>query len=234
MESHVHACLDSSQRFSAKGIVTKNGNLEGTEHGFDVVICVTGFDTSFRSHVPVVGRDGINLQDLWADQNQVESYMSVSAAGMPNYLMYGGLSYPGAHGSLLPVSELIANYIYRHDDLQMAARAEPQMGMKPSRKNGYVPVPSATLDQFLTLNEIPPYFIEAFDTGPIRALFCTLDLGRILTLLKNPRMQDYHFEYEGNRFAFRGNGFTTRETEERDLAWYLDPKDDHHRPRLQV
>jgi hypothetical protein len=73
-----------------------------------------------------------------------------------------------------------------------------------------------------------------------------------MTLLKNPRMQDYHFEYEGNRFAFCGNGFTTRETEEQDLAWcvsacpyiclfslwhssrYLDPKDDHHRPRLQV
>jgi hypothetical protein len=40
-----------------------------------------------------------------------------------------------------------------------------------------------------------------------------------MTLLKNPRMQDYHFEYEGNRFAFCGNGLTTRETEEQDLAW---------------
>jgi hypothetical protein len=40
-----------------------------------------------------------------------------------------------------------------------------------------------------------------------------------MTLLKNPRMQDYHFKYKGNQFAFCGNGFTTRETEERDLAW---------------
>jgi hypothetical protein len=98
-------------------------------------------------HVSVVGRDGVNLQDdhnqgeLWTtlfssvphDLPAAESYMSLSVAGMPNYLMYGRPSYLAAHGSLrklMPlqqpriiltqshyacstvlVNELIANYI---------------------------------------------------------------------------------------------------------------------------
>jgi cation diffusion facilitator CzcD-associated flavoprotein CzcO len=72
MEPHVHACLDPIQRFCAKGIITKNKNLVETEHEFDVIICATGFDTSFRPRFPIMGRDGINLQDMWADQNQGE------------------------------------------------------------------------------------------------------------------------------------------------------------------
>ncbi|KAJ7192847.1 hypothetical protein GGX14DRAFT_25596 [Mycena pura] len=62
IEPHVHACLDPIQRFSAKGIVTKDGYGADTEHEFDVIICATGFDTFFRARFPVVGRDGINLQ----------------------------------------------------------------------------------------------------------------------------------------------------------------------------
>ncbi|KAJ6564197.1 hypothetical protein B0H19DRAFT_1219731 [Mycena capillaripes] len=214
MEPHVHACLDPIQRLFAKGIITKNGNLAETEHEFDVIICATGFDTSFRPRFPVVGRDGINLQDMWADQNQAESYMSVSVAGMPNYLMYGGPSYPGAHGSLLPVNELIANYI-----CTMIYKWQLEPNLKCLQR--------------LWSDSCSSWFKAGKPDGKIIALHPG-SRTHFMTLLKNPRMQDYHFEYEGNRFAFCGNGFTTRETEGQDLAWYLDPKDDHHRPRLEI
>ncbi|KAJ6538629.1 cyclohexanone monooxygenase [Mycena vulgaris] len=233
MEPHVHACLDPIQHFSTKGIVTKNENLAETEHEFDVIICATGFDTSFRPRFPVVGRDGINLQDMWADHNQAKSYMSVSVAGMPNYLMYGGPSYPAAHGSLLPVNELIANYIctmiYKWQLEPNLKWFEPD-SQAQNEFNGHRDVQLATT---VWSDSCSSWFKAGKPDGKIIALHPG-SRTHFMTLLKNPRMQDYHFEYEGNRFTFCGNGFTTRETEGRDLAWYLDPKDDHHRPRLQI
>ncbi|KAJ6576901.1 cyclohexanone monooxygenase [Mycena vulgaris] len=233
MEPHVHACLDPIQHFSTKGIVTKNENLAETEHEFDVIICATGFDTSFRPRFPVVGRDGINLQDMWADHNQAKSYMSVSVAGMPNYLMYGGPSYPAAHGSLLPVNELIANYIctmiYKWQLEPNLKWFEPD-SQAQNEFNEHRDVQLATT---VWSDSCSSWFKAGKPDGKIIALHPG-SRTHFMTLLKNPRMQDYHFEYEGNRFTFCGNGFTTRETEGRDLAWYLDPKDDHHRPRLQI
>ncbi|KAJ6503581.1 cyclohexanone monooxygenase [Mycena sanguinolenta] len=233
MEPHVHACLDPIQRFSAQGIVTNDGNLSETEHKFDVIICATGFDTSFRPRFPVVGRDGINLQDMWADHNQAKSYMSVSVAGMPNYLMYGGPSYPAAHGSLLPVNELIANYIctmiYKWQLEPNLKWFEPDLQAQ-NEFNEHRDVQLATT---VWSDSCSSWFKAGKPDGKIIALHPG-SRTHFMTLLKNPRTQDYHFEYEGNRFAFCGNGFTTRETEERDLAWYLDPKDEHHCPRLQV
>ncbi|KAF7346708.1 FAD/NAD(P)-binding domain-containing protein [Mycena sanguinolenta] len=200
MEPHVHACLDPIQRMSAKGIVTKNENLAETEHEFDVIICATGFDTSFRPRFPVVGRDGINLQDKWADHNQAESYMSVSVAGMPNYFMYGGPSYPAAHGSLLPVNELIANYIctmiYKWQLEPNLKWFEPDIRAQ-TEFNEHRDVQLATT----VWSDSCSSWFKAGIGGKIIALHPG-SRTHFMTLLKNPRMQDYHFEYEGNRFAF--------------------------------
>lgn len=53
-------------------------------------------------------------------------------------------------------------------------------------------------------------------------------------LLKNPRWQDYKFDYDGNRYKFLGYGFTTKEVNGEDLTWYLDPDDDHNRLKLEI
>ncbi|KAJ7837922.1 hypothetical protein B0H13DRAFT_2104861, partial [Mycena leptocephala] len=128
------------------------------------------------------------------DPPAAESYMSVSVAGMPNYLMYGGPSYLAAHGSLPPRCPAGNDRVVRFLQLMLQSRQTRPQDHRSA-----------------------PWISDPFHDP-----------------LKNPRMQDYRFKYEGNRFAFCGNGLTTRETEERDLAWYLDLKDDHHRPRLQV
>jgi hypothetical protein len=45
-------------------------------------------------------------------------------------------------------------------------------------------------------------------------------------MLENPRWEDMEWKREGvekNRFAYLGNGISTREEEEgSDMAWYLD------------
>ncbi|KAJ7876037.1 hypothetical protein B0H13DRAFT_2055995 [Mycena leptocephala] len=159
--------------------------------------------------------------------------MSVSVAGMPNYLMYGGPSYLAAHGSLLPVNELIANYIcmmiYKWQLEPNLKWFEPDLQAQKEFNEHR--------DAQLATTVWSDSCGSCFKAGKSDRKIIPLHPGSqtlFMTLLKNPRMQDYHFKYKGNQFAFCGNGFTTRETEERDLAWHLDPKDDHHRPRLQV
>lgn len=43
-----------------------------------------------------------------------------------------------------------------------------------------------------------------------------------MELLENPRYEDYDIRYwNENKFAFLGNGFTTREEDGRDITYYL-------------
>lgn len=45
-------------------------------------------------------------------------------------------------------------------------------------------------------------------------------------LLEKPRYEDYAIEYRSmNRWAFLGNGFSTKEFDGSDIAWYLGTQD---------
>ena len=57
--------------------------IDGSHIECEAIICATGFDTSFRPFFPVIGPNGKDLRDLWADEPR--SYLSVAAAGFPNY-----------------------------------------------------------------------------------------------------------------------------------------------------
>jgi len=60
-------------------VITK----DGIEHKMDVLICATGFDVSFRPKFPVVGKDGADTRDLFAEAPQ--TYLSVTTPKIPNY-----------------------------------------------------------------------------------------------------------------------------------------------------
>lgn len=55
---------------------------DGSTLEADAIICATGFDTSFRPGFPVVAF-GQDLRDAWKEEPT--AYMSVAAAGIPNY-----------------------------------------------------------------------------------------------------------------------------------------------------
>ena len=81
--------------------VTESGIVvNGTEVPVDVLICATGFDTSYKPQFPIIGLQGKNLQDEWA--SEAKAYMSIAVAGFPNYMMFTGPNSPVANGSLLP------------------------------------------------------------------------------------------------------------------------------------
>lgn len=89
-----------------KGIKT----ADGKEYEVDVVVCATGFDVSQRPVFPVIGRNGIDLRDFWAEEPI--NYLSVTAPGFPNYFITGGPNSPIANGSLISGLETEIDYAY--------------------------------------------------------------------------------------------------------------------------
>lgn len=57
----------------------------GLKRKVDVIICASGFETSYEPRFPIVGRDGYSLAENWGKDKQCESYMGATVAQLPNF-----------------------------------------------------------------------------------------------------------------------------------------------------
>jgi cation diffusion facilitator CzcD-associated flavoprotein CzcO len=97
---------DPIVRIEPEGVRTADGKL----HELDVLVLATGFrpDRFIRPTV-VRGRDGIDLDDVWADHPK--AYLSVSIPGFPNFFMVNGPNSPIGNFSLIQIAEFQLGYI---------------------------------------------------------------------------------------------------------------------------
>lgn len=80
LQDNVDTRFDDIQKITAGGILTKSGeHLE-----FDAICCATGFNTSFRPSLPVIGRNGIDLAEKWS-ANIPKAYFGITIPDFPNY-----------------------------------------------------------------------------------------------------------------------------------------------------
>lgn len=80
LEEHVETRWDDIGSITKTGIRTK----DGTEIEFDVIVCATGFDTSFQPAFPLTGRNDVNLSQLWR-KNVPKAYFGITVPDFPNY-----------------------------------------------------------------------------------------------------------------------------------------------------
>lgn len=85
--------FDKIEEITPTGIRTEAG-----EEDFDLIVCATGFDTSFVPGWEFVGRNGRRLDQEWKESP--EAYFALCAAAMPNYFMFAGPNFPIGHGSV--------------------------------------------------------------------------------------------------------------------------------------
>ena len=84
--------------------------LDGRLHELDVLVLATGFRVDrFLRPIEVFGRNGLSLDDAWADRPV--AYLSVSIPGFPNLFMLNGPNGPVGNFSLIEVAELQLDYI---------------------------------------------------------------------------------------------------------------------------
>lgn len=98
---------DAIARIEPDGVVA----ADGTHRAADVVILATGFQTTrFLAVVPVSGRNGVKLDQVWRDGARAHLGMTVS--GFPNlFMLYG----PNTNnGSILHNIECQSAYVVRH------------------------------------------------------------------------------------------------------------------------
>ena len=103
-EPNVDVHFTGVKEITEKGLVGD----DGIERKVDTIICATGFDVSYHPHYPVIGRNGIGLKDYFGDAP--ECYLGTTVPSFPNYIMYGGPTWPAMNGSALGPLNAICMY----------------------------------------------------------------------------------------------------------------------------
>jgi len=204
--------------------ITERGCLcdNGTEYPVDVLICATGFNTSFKPRFPVVGPNGKNLQDGWKDEAQ--SYFGLAAAEFPNYLIFLGPNCPIGNGPVLSAIECQADYFLKLID-RFQTHNISEFSPKPEAVADFI----AHKDNFMqkTVWQDPcRSWYKGRPDGPVTALWPGSTLHYIEALMEL-RLDDWDIKYNGNRFAWLGNGYSQTELDPTaDWAFYIREKDD--------
>lgn len=88
------------------GIRTEDGEL----HELDVLVMATGFHAdNFIRPTTVLGRGGVDLDDVWSDHPV--AYLSISIPDFPNFFMLNGPNGPVGNFSLIQIAESQVSYV---------------------------------------------------------------------------------------------------------------------------
>jgi 4-hydroxyacetophenone monooxygenase len=106
LRDNVELVTDPVEELDALGVIA------GEHRDADVVVMATGFEVhQFLGRVDVVGRNGVRLADVWANDDP-RAYLGLTVTGFPNLFMMSGPNTFLAHGgSLIFMGECQARYI---------------------------------------------------------------------------------------------------------------------------
>lgn len=215
-QKNVTVLTDSVVRLTEDGVVDASGN----EHKVDVVVCATGFNTSFTPHFKVYGRGGVEIHKEFGDFPV--AYLGITAPRYPNLFLLPGPNGPASHASLLSVLEWYTRYAF-------------SMIQKVQKENikAFEPKQAAVKDLYNHTHELMKrlvwssscrsWFKNGKAHGPVTAIYPGSRL-HFFEMLKAVRWEDYELSYRTkNRFQFMGNGYTQNETSENpDWVWYFE------------
>ncbi|KAL2831028.1 putative dimethylaniline monooxygenase [Aspergillus pseudoustus] len=210
---HVHAFTKSGiARITQTGFAT----TDGEEHEVDVIICATGFDTSWVPRFPVV-YDGKNAQDFMRERTL--SYLAMAIPEVPNYFTIGGPYGPVGHGNTLMVNErLISNILKIVEKMQLEGIKSVRPKLRVAEK--FEEHAQLFCKRTAWAGKCASWFKQGKKDGKL-----TIWPGSRLLFfeaLKEPRYEDYNIEYlSNNPWAWLGCGFTLQEYDGSDIAYYI-------------
>lgn len=210
------------QKITEKGFV----DHEGKEHEVDVIICATGFNTSWLPRYPFSNGEK-DLKELWNERDGVTSYLSVGIPTFPNHFSFCGPYGPLGHGSFMPLIEIWTKYIFT---IITKAQVENIKSFTPSlsRSRMFRQHADLFLQRTAWTSACRSWFKQGRRDG--QAAIWPGSRLHFLEMMKLPRWEDYEMEYwDENVFAFMGNGFEMREFDGRDITDYLGGLDEEGR-----
>lgn len=205
--------------FTEGGCVTEDGQ----SHAADVIICATGFNTSFVPRYPVWAH-GRNLQDVWTGQ-ALTGYLGVGIPEFPNTFTLSGPYSPVTNGAQLIGIEAQTDYICAFID---RFQTEPihSMSVKRDACEEFTQHVAETMQTMVWTDDCRSsnnkYHKEVPTTWPGSTL-------HYLEAIREPRFDDWAFKYSKgrNRFAWLGSGLSQAEWDPTaDLGYYVRQRDD--------
>jgi cation diffusion facilitator CzcD-associated flavoprotein CzcO len=103
---NVRVVPETIERAEPAGLRTCDGRL----HELDVLVLATGFRVDrFLRPIRVTGRDGVTLDEVWAQRPS--AYLGMSIPRFPNLFLLNGPNGPVGNFSLIEVAELQVSYL---------------------------------------------------------------------------------------------------------------------------
>ncbi|KAI0057663.1 FAD/NAD(P)-binding domain-containing protein [Artomyces pyxidatus] len=206
-------------KITPTGVTLSNG----THRPLDVLICATGFDTTYKLPFPVIGRDGRALNDRWA--SRAEAYLTVAVDGFPNmFLGTGPNSFVNA-GSLLIIMERQVMYAV-NATLKMQRERLRTMEVRAEAVHDWREYMEAFFPKMVYTESCHSWYKNA--DGKIVGLWPGTCMHAVRALA-NPRWEDYTYtpvDKTSNRLFWLGDGQTHNEkTLTGDRAWYLNDEE---------
>ena len=116
---NVSVATEAIARVEPSGVRTADGVL----HEVDVLVLATGFRVDrFLRPIEVTGRDGVSLDEVWAERPS--AYLGVSVPDFPNLFLLNGPNGPVGNFSLIEVAELQVDYLRQLLDPVRAGEAD--------------------------------------------------------------------------------------------------------------
>ncbi|KAJ7754971.1 FAD/NAD-binding domain-containing protein [Mycena maculata] len=224
--------------------VLPNGieRVDGTIDELDVIVCATGFDTSYQLGFPIVGRGGVQLSDKYKPHPKL--YVSVAVDGFPNWFQALGPNAAVGSGwvrsfclefsfiahlfrSLLILIERQVEYAVEAT-LKLQREHLKSMDVKAEAMEDWDVYLEHHFAKTIFSERCRSWYKQGKEEGRVVALWPGSCLHAVRAL-EHPRWEDYNYEpLDGhtNRFFWAGNGMTVaEETPGADRAWYLSEVD---------
>lgn len=231
IQDNVEMRWDDIGRITERGIQTRSG----AEIEYDVIVCATGFDTSFKPAFPLVGRNGVNMAQKWSE-DLPKAYLGMCVPDFPNYFCMSssfppfhlirrrgiltkyaafiGPNSPLANGSLILGIQATAIYIYKWL-CKLQTESVRSFEVDNAANEEYNQHIQKYLERTVWTRGCRSWYKRGSVDGPVVAIYGG-SIFHLLEAMKNPRWEDFRMdrvpEAKGNRFAYLGNGVTLRET----------------------
>ncbi|KAL4746798.1 hypothetical protein BDW72DRAFT_210132 [Aspergillus terricola var. indicus] len=214
-------CFDRIVRITPRGIRTVSESGAKSEEEFDLIVCATGFKTSFIPVWTIIGRDGRRLDHEWKDIPT--AYFSLCAGGMPNYFVFGGPNAPIGHGSNPLILAWNADYMLDWIE-KIATEDIKSVVVKDSIVHAFNRYAAENLKRCVWSKGCTAWYNK--QNGPGEGTTVTaLYPGSALhykEYIKTIRGEHFDIRYStSNPFRFLGNGELEMERNGGDTAYYL-------------
>ncbi|EMD35979.1 hypothetical protein CERSUDRAFT_115926 [Gelatoporia subvermispora B] len=217
-EDNVDFVSTHIKRITPTGIET----VDGKHEELDVIICATGYDTTWQFEFPMIGRNGTSLQERW--RPHPETYLTICVDGFPNLFMSLGPNAGVGSGSLLAIIERQVMYAVEAAKKMQRERLK-SIEVKEEAVRDFDEYLEHYFPRTVFSEKCRSWYKMGQEEGRITGLYPGSTLHALRTL-EHPRWEDYMYEPLDsgvhNRFFWLGDGQTyVEKVNEGDRAWYL-------------